>query len=95
MDLVGTDYRGTFDDICSDKRANEFMALINELKGVDWRVNLDEMTENEIILCTMLEKNMSCEINIKGSMLMYVRSGSVYRQLFKYMAGVYSKYGSR
>lgn len=94
MDLLKGDYKGVFEEVCKDKKAQKFMALVNELKNVDWRKNQHSMTENEVILCTMLEKNMSCEVNIKGSMLMYVRSGSVYRQLVKTMAGIYRKYGA-
>lgn len=96
MDLItGIDYKGSFEEICNDSRSAQFMDIVNDLKCVEWRVNIDTMTENEIILCTMFEKNMSCEANIKGSMLMYCKSGPIYRQLFKTMAGIYRSYGTR
>jgi hypothetical protein len=95
MDLLkSVSYRGEFSEVCDNKHALKFMSMVSELKEVNWRSNIGALTENEIILCTMLEKNISCEINIKGAMLMYVRSGRIYRQMVKHMADVYKRYDS-
>lgn len=68
------------------------MRLVEEARGVRWEAAMSSMTENEIILCQMLEDMMTREIAIKGNLLMYVRSGPIYRQLTKLLVKTYSSY---
>lgn len=93
LKLVGaTDYSGCFQEVCDSKHAEDFMNLVHLAKQVQWRKNTHKMTENEVILCEMLEQMTENEKCLKGNMLMYVRSGVVFRQLLKTLVSLYKSY---
>ena len=50
------------------------------------------MTENEVILCEMLEKQLCDEHSLKGLLLLYVNAGPIYRQVVKLLAKLYKSY---
>jgi predicted nucleic acid-binding Zn ribbon protein len=85
---------GNFDDVCKSKHAVKYLQLVKQAKQVQWRA-CDTLTENEIILCEMLEKQLCDEKSVKGLLLLYVKGGPLYRQISKLLFETYRKYDPR
>jgi len=90
----GLTFVGTFDDVCKSKHASKYLELIKKLKTVQWRDGLKDMTENEVILCDMLEGQLVDEKALKGGLLLYVNSGPIYREIVKSLFRIYESYAS-
>jgi len=87
-------FTGSFDDVCSNKHATQYIEMVKHVRQVQWR-ECATLTENEIILCTMLEKQLNDADSVKGLILLYVRGGPICRQVSKLLFNTYLSYDPR
>ena len=74
-------------------RVEKFLKIVAQMKLVEWRQNISNMTSEMITLCEMIEEGLKNEKILKGNAIMYAEGGKFFRSYFKSTAMQYAKVG--
>ena len=70
-------------------RADTFLNIVTQLRGVDWRSRKDKLKSAVCAICAMIEKGLYDDDILKGQLVMYCEGGKLYRAMFKHLSKQY------